>query len=40
MSSQKKIVKYLNSLGQEVSSDTKGLIIIVYDDGTSEKTIK
>lgn len=36
----KTVVKYLNMLGQEVSSDTKGLIIIVYDDGTSEKTIK
>ena len=37
---QKTIVKYLNSLGQEVLPDTKGLIIIVYDDGSSEKTIK
>lgn len=39
-SRDKEIVKYVNSLGQEVSPDTKGLIIIVYDDGSSEKTIK
>ena len=34
---QKQILKITNTLGQEVSQDTKGLLIIKYTDGTSEK---
>jgi len=34
---QKQILKITNTLGQEVSKDTKGLLIITYTDGTSEK---
>jgi hypothetical protein len=34
---QKQILKITNTLGQEVSQDTKGLLIITYTDGTSEK---
>lgn len=34
------IVKYINSLGQEVDENEKGLIILVYEDGTIEKVIK
>ena len=36
----KKIIKYINLLGQEVQLETKGLIIEVYDDGTNKKIIK
>ena len=34
---QKQILKITNTLGQEVSKDTKGLLIVTYTDGTSEK---
>ena len=34
---QKQILKITNTLGQEVPQDTKGLLIIIYTDGTSEK---
>ena len=37
---EKKIVKYVNLLGQEVDVDSKGIIIEVYDDGTMRKIIK
>jgi hypothetical protein len=36
---QKQILKITNTFGQEVSQDTKGLLIITYTDGTSEKII-
>jgi hypothetical protein len=36
----KKIVKYVNLLGQEVGSDSRGIIIEVYDDGTMRKIIR
>ncbi len=34
-----KVVKVVNLLGQEVSESEKGLVIYVYDDGTTEKRI-
>jgi hypothetical protein len=36
----KKVVKYINILGQEVSSETNGVIFEVYEDGTMRKIIK
>ena len=36
----KKVVKYLNTLGQEINSDTKGLIFVIYEDGTTSKIIR
>ena len=36
----KKIVKYINLIGQEVNSDTKGFIFEVYEDGTMRKIIR
>jgi hypothetical protein len=33
----KKVVKYINILGQEVKMETKGLIFEVYEDGTMKK---
>jgi hypothetical protein len=36
----KKIVKYVNLLGQEVGSESKGVIIEIYDDGTMRKIIR
>jgi hypothetical protein len=36
----KKIIRYINTSGQEVGPETKGLLIIVYEDGTSIKIIK
>ena len=36
----KKIVKYVNLLGQEVGVDSKGVIIEVYEDGTMRKIIR
>jgi len=36
----KKIVKYVNLLGQEVSGDEKGVILEVYEDGTMRKIIR
>ena len=36
----KKVVKYINSMGQEVDPSTKGIIFEVYDDGTMKKIIK
>jgi hypothetical protein len=38
--SVKKIVKYINLIGQEVNSDTKGFIFEVYEDGTMRKIIR
>ena len=35
----KKIVKYINLLGQEVDQQTKGLLLEIYDDGTIRKII-
>lgn len=36
----KKIIKYINIMGQEVSSTTNGLIFEVYEDGTMRKIIR
>ena len=37
----KKVVKYINLMGQEVNPDnTKGLIIEIYDDGSIRKMIR
>ncbi len=36
----KRIVKYINTIGQEVPPDTQGVIIVVYEDGSMIKTIK
>jgi hypothetical protein len=37
----KKIVKYINLLGQEINPETtKGIIIEIYDDGTMKKMIR
>ena len=36
----KKVVKYINILGQEVSSETNGFIFEVYEDGTMRKIIR
>lgn len=38
--SVKKVVKYINILGQEVSSETNGFIFEVYEDGTMKKIIR
>ncbi len=37
---EKKIIKYVNLMGQEVPSTTTGVIFEVYEDGTSKKIIK
>ena len=37
LSKTKKVLKITNTLGQEVPQDTKGILIITYTDGTSEK---
>lgn len=39
-SNDKKIVKYINLLGQEVDPTTKGIIFEVYIDGTTKKIIR
>ena len=36
----KKIIKYVNTLGQEVNPDTKGIIFEVYEGGTMRKIIR
>ena len=36
----KKVIKYINILGQEVSSETNGFIFEVYEDGTTKRVIK
>jgi hypothetical protein len=35
----KKVIKYVNLMGQEVDRNTKGTIFEIYDDGTSKKII-
>jgi hypothetical protein len=35
----KQILKYINTIGQEVPSNTSGVIFIVYEDGKMQKTI-
>lgn len=38
---EKKIVKYINLMGQEVNLDnTTGVILEIYDDGTMKKMIR
>jgi len=36
----KKVIKYINLLGQEVNSETKGFIFEVYEDGTMKKILR
>ena len=36
----KKVVKYVNLMGQEVGDDVKGVLFEVYEDGTSKKIIR
>lgn len=36
----KKVMKYINLIGQEVNSETKGFIFEVYEDGTMKKIIR
>lgn len=36
---EKKIIKYVNLMGQEVEKNTKGIVIEVYEDGTTSKII-
>ena len=36
----KKVIKYINIMGQEVSSETNGFIFEVYEDGTMKKIIR
>lgn len=38
--SSKIVVKCVNTLGQEVDENTKGMIILIYQDGTMEKVIR
>ena len=35
-----RVVKYVNSLGQEVGADAKGVVFEIFEDGTSKKTIR
>jgi hypothetical protein len=37
---EKKIVKYINSLGQEVGSEVKGVLFEVYEDGTIKRILR
>ena len=36
----KKIIKYVNILGQDVNQYTKGILFEIYEDGTSRKIIR
>jgi len=36
----KRVVKYINTLNQEVGPEYKGVVIEIYEDGTSKKTIR
>ena len=37
----KKVVKYINLMGQEINpNNTSGIIIEIYDDGTMKKMIR
>jgi hypothetical protein len=38
--SEKKIIKWVNMLGQEIDSSYKGIIFEVYEDGTTRKIIR
>lgn len=37
---EKKIIKYVNMLGQEVGFDYKGIVFEIYEDGTSKKILR
>ena len=37
---EKKIIKYVNLMGQEISPETSGVVFEVYEDGTSKKIIR
>ena len=37
---EKKIIKHVNSLGQEVGPEYKGILFEIYEDGTSKKIIR
>ena len=39
-SNSKKIVGYVNLMGQEVSEDAKGLVLVIFDDGTTMKVFR
>jgi hypothetical protein len=36
----KRVIKYVNLIGQEVGPEYKGIVIEIYEDGTSKKTIR
>jgi len=38
--SQKRIIRYINLIGQEVDANTPGVVIEVYDDGTIRKVLR
>jgi hypothetical protein len=38
--SEKTIVKVCNTMGQEVSPDTKGIVILLYEDGTTRRVFR
>lgn len=37
---EKKVIKYVNLMGQEISPETSGVVFEVYEDGTSKKIIR
>ena len=39
-SAEKKPIKFLNLLGQEVSENEKGMVLILFEDGSIEKKYK
>ena len=39
-SNSKKIIGYVNLMGQEVSEDEKGLVLVIFDDGTTMKVFR
>jgi hypothetical protein len=38
--STKIVVKCINSLGQEVDENEKGILFLIYNDGTIEKVVR
>lgn len=37
---EKKVIKYVNLMGQEISPETSGVVFEVYEDGTSKRIIR
>ena len=37
---QKRIIKYVNTMGQQISPNAPGLILVVFEDGTTQKIIR